>query len=430
MTDSSRPQDTGSPAPGSRTSNDSAPARPLAGVKVLELGTLIAGPYAAALLAQFGAEVIKIEAPDGGDPLRTWRKLHEGTSLWWYSQSRNKKSLALDLKQARAQEIVRELVRDTDIVIENFRPGTLEKWGLGWEQLSAVNPKLIMVRVSGYGQSGPYKDRPGFAAIAESMGGLRHLVGYPDRPPVRVGVSIGDTLASLYGVIGALIAMHHLRANGGSGQFVDVALYEAVFGVMESLIPEFSAFGHVRERTGASLPGIVPSSTYPCRDGRYVIVAGNSDSIYKRLMHAIDRADLADDPRFARNDLRAQHTALLDGAIAGWTTRHELEDVLRQLEAAAVPCGRVYDAADIHADPHYRARGMFETHALPDGKAVDFPGIVPKLSATPGATAWLGPALGEHTEEILAGLGIRGAAYEALRQQGVIWHPPTDPSAP
>ena len=403
-----------------RTTHAKTTAAALAGVKVLEIGTLIAGPYAAALLAQFGADVIKIESPDGGDPLRTWRKLHQGTSLWWYSQSRNKKSLTLDLKNPRAQEIVRELVKDTDIVIENFRPGTLEKWGLGWEQLSAENPKLVMVRVSGYGQSGPYKDRPGFAAIAESMGGLRNLVGYPDRPPVRVGVSIGDTLASLYGVIGALIAMHHLRANGGRGQFVDVALYEAVFGVMESLIPEFSAFGHVRERTGASLPGIVPSNTYPCRDGRYVIVAGNSDSIYKRLMQAIERADLADDPRFARNDLRAQHTDLIDGAIAGWTTRHDLEDVLRLLEAAAVPCGRVYDAADIHADPHYRARGMFESHALPDGKPVDFPAIVPKLSATPGATQWLGPGLGEHTQEILARLAIRGAEYEALKQQGVI----------
>ena len=224
----------------------------LQGIKVLEIGTLIAGPYAASLLGQFGAEVIKIESPDGGDPLRTWRKMHDGTSLWWYSQSRNKKSVTLDLKQPRAQEIVRQLVREADIVIENFRPGTLEKWGLGWDTLSAINPSLIMVRVSGYGQSGPYKDRPGFAAIAESMGGLRHVTGYPDRPPVRAGVSIGDTLASLYGVIGALMALHHLKSGSGKGQFVDVALYEAVFGVMESLIPEYSALGHVRERTGSA----------------------------------------------------------------------------------------------------------------------------------------------------------------------------------
>jgi crotonobetainyl-CoA:carnitine CoA-transferase CaiB-like acyl-CoA transferase len=392
----------------------------LQGVKVVELGTLIAGPYAAAMLAQFGAEVIKIEAPGHGDPLRSWRKLHNGTSLWWYAQSRNKKSVTLDLKSERGQQIVRELVRDADIVIENFRPGTLEKWELGWEQLSALNPKLIMVRVSGYGQTGPYQDRPGFAAIAESMGGLRNLVGYPDRPPVRVGVSIGDTLASLYGVIGALIAMHHLRANGGRGQFIDVALYEAVFGVMESLLPEFSGFGHVRERTGASLPGIVPSSTYACADGEWVIIAGNSDSIYKRLMHAIGRADLADDPRLARNDGRAQHTALIDGAIEEWTRAHPLAEVLATMEAAAVPAGRIYDAAAIHADPHYRARDMIQPQVLPDGKVVDFPGIVPKLSATPGTTRWLGPQLGEHTEEVLAALGISREEFATLKQQGVV----------
>jgi formyl-CoA transferase len=346
--------------------------------------------------------------------------LHDGTSLWWYSQSRNKKSVTLDLKSPRGQEIVRELVRGADIVIENFRPGTLEQWGLGWDDLSALNPRLIMVRVSGYGQTGPYKDRPGFAAIAESMGGLRNVVGYPDRPPVRVGVSLGDTLASLYGVIGALMAMHHLRANGGRGQFIDVALYEAVFGVMESLIPEFSALGHVRERTGASLPGIVPSSTYPCLDGRYVIVAGNSDSIYKRLMVAIGRRDLADDPRLARNDGRARHTELIDGAIAAWTQTRALEEVLAILEDAAVPCGRIYDAADIHADPHYRARGMIESHPLPDGLRVDFPGIVPKLSETPGETRWLGPKLGEHTAEVLASIGIGEAQLDELKKQGVV----------
>ena len=393
---------------------------PMQGVKVVELGTLIAGPYAASLLAQFGAEVIKIESPDGGDPLRTWRKLHQGTSLWWYSQSRNKKSVTLNLKEKRGQDIVRDLVKDADIVIENFRPGTLEKWGLGWEDLSRINPSLIMVRVSGYGQTGPYKDRPGFAAIAESMGGLRYLAGYPDRPPVRVGVSIGDTLASLYGVIGALLALHHHKVNGGKGQFVDVALYEAVFGVMESLIPEFSGFGHTRERTGAALPGIVPSNTYPCRDGSYVIIAGNSDGIYKRLMHAIGRADLAEDPRFARNDGRAQHTELLDNAIAEWTKEHALNEVLATLEAAAVPSGRIYTAADIHADPHYRARDMIQSYPLPDGSMIDFPGIVPKLSETPGTTRWLGPQLGEHTEEVLASMGIDGNAYAELKARGIV----------
>ena len=392
----------------------------LEGVKVVELGALIAGPYAASLLAQFGAEVIKIESPGGGDPLRGWRKLYHGTSLWWYSQSRNKKSVTLNLKDPRGQAIVRRLVKDADIVIENFRPGTLEQWGLGWEDLSGINPSLIMVRVSGYGQTGPYKDRPGFAAIAESVGGLRYVAGYPDRPPVRVGVSIGDTLASLYGVIGALLALHHHKVNGGKGQYVDVALYEAVFGVMESLIPEFSGFGHTRERTGASLPGIVPSSTYPCRDGSYVIIAGNSDGIYKRLMHAIGRADLADDPRFSRNDGRAQHTELLDGAITQWTQRHDLSDVLSTLEAAEVPSARIYTAADIHADPHYRARDMIQSFPLPDGRIIDFPGVVPKLSDTPGETRWLGPKLGEHTEQVLAAIGIDGQAFADLKAQGIV----------
>jgi formyl-CoA transferase len=394
-------------------------AAPLEGVRVIELGALIAGPYTAALLAQFGAEVIKIESPGEGDALRKWRKLYDGTSLWWYSQSRNKKSVTVNLKVPEGQRIVRDLVRTSDIVIENFRPGALEAWGLGWKELSAVNPKLIMVRISGYGQSGPYRDRPGFAAIAESMGGLRYLAGYPDRPPVRVGISLGDSLAALYGVIGALLAMVHLK-SGGKGQYIDVALYEAVFGVMESLIPEFSVFGHVRERTGATLPGISPSNTYTCSDGRYVIVAGNSDGIFKRLMNAIGRKDLAEDPRLARNDGRAQHNDMIDEAINAWTSRHDLEHVLKVLEEADVPSGRIYTAADIAADPHYAAREMLETHALPDGKAVVVPGIVPKLSGTPGETRWLGPALGAHTEEVLASIGIRGEKLRELRTQGVV----------
>jgi crotonobetainyl-CoA:carnitine CoA-transferase CaiB-like acyl-CoA transferase len=399
--------------------SQSARAFPLQDVKVVEIGTLIAGPYAAALLAQFGADVIKIESPGSGDPLRTWRKLHAGTSLWWYAQSRNKKSITVNLKAPEGQEIVRELVKDADIVIENFRPGALESWGLGWEALSKVNPKLIMVRISGYGQSGPYRDRPGFAAIAESMGGLRYLAGYPDRPPVRVGVSIGDSLASLYGVIGALLAMHHLK-NGGTGQYIDVALYEAVFGVMESLIPEFSHFGHVRERTGASLPGISPSNTYPCGDGRYVIIAGNGDGIFKRLMHAIGRDDLGEDPKLARNDGRVQHNDMIDEAITQWTSRRELKQVLDVLNHADVPSGRIYTAADIHEDPHYRARGMIEAAKLPDGGAFDLPGIVPKLSATPGATKWIGPKLGQHTEEVLAGIGMGPDRIAELRAKNVI----------
>ena len=397
---------------------DTPPPQALAGVRVLELGSLIAGPYAAALLAQFGAEVIKIESPEGGDPLRQWRKLHEGTSLWWYSQSRNKKSVTLDLRQPEGAEVARQLAASADIVIENFRPGTLEKWGLGWEALHALNPKLIMVRVSGYGQSGPYSQRPGFAAIAECMGGLRYTSGFPDRPPVRVGVSLGDTLASLYGTIGALMALHH-RSNGGSGQFIDVALYESVFAIMESLVPEFSAQGFVRERSGASLPGIAPSNTYLCGDGLYVAIAGNGDAIFRRLMNAIGRSDLADDPALAGNAGRVAQVQRIDEAIGQWTGQHTLDQVLDVLEATAVPAGRIYTAADIVTDPHYQARGMIEPHTLPDGQPVSLPGVVPQLSATPGATRWIGPALGEHTDEVLGSLGLSAERIAELRQKGV-----------
>ncbi len=396
-----------------------SPPGPLAGVRVIEFGGLIAGPYATSVLAQFGAEVIKIESPGQGDPLRTWRKLHDGTSVWWYSLSRNKKSITLNLKVEKGQQIARDLVRQAHIVIENFRPGVLEGWSLGWDDLRRVNPALVMVRISGYGQTGPYKDRPGFAAIAEAMGGLRYVTGYPDRPPVRAGVSLGDSLAGLYGVIGALMAMHHVR-SGGPGQFVDVALYESVFGIMESLLPEFSRFRHVRERSGGSLPGIAPSNTYPCTDGSYVVIAANSDGIFKRLMRAIGRTDLADDPALARNDGRARQERMLDEAIEAWTSPRSVEDVLAALAEADVPSGRIYTAEDIHEDPHYRARGMIEGVALPDGQAIDLPGIVPKLSGTPGTTQWIGPALGEHVEEVLASVGITGPAVDALRAEGII----------
>ncbi|RQS19123.1 MULTISPECIES: CaiB/BaiF CoA-transferase family protein [unclassified Burkholderia] len=393
---------------------------PLAGVKVLELGSLIAGPYACALLAQFGAEVIKVEPPGIGDPLRKWRKLHDGTSLWWYTQSRNKKSLTLDLKTAEGRDVIKRLAQEVDIVIENFRPGTLERWGIGWEQLSELNPKLIMVRISGYGQTGPLAQRPGFAAIAECMGGLRHTSGFPDRPPVRVGVSLGDTLASLYGAIGALLAMHHLNVNGGTGQFIDVALYESVFAIMESLIPEFSVQGHVRERTGASLPGISPSNTYLCGDGNYIIIAGNGDAIFRRLMSAIGRLDLSEDPALAQNDGRVKNNEMLDAAISAWTRERTLEEALDILEKAEVPSGRIYTAADILQDPQYNARSMIEQHVLPDGVPVHLPGVVPKLSATPGGTKWLGPKLGQHTDEVLGSLGFASGDIAQLREKGIV----------
>jgi len=390
---------------------------PLSSLKVVEMGTLIAGPYCARLLAEFGAEVVKVETPGEGDPLRKWRRLHEGTSLWWYAQARNKKSIAINLREPDGQAVVRRLAASADIVVENFRPGTMEKWGLGYEALSRENPGLIMVRISGFGQTGPYKERPGFGAIGESMGGMRYITGYPDRAPVRVGISIGDSLAAMFGVIGALSALHH-RQSSGRGQVVDVALYEAVFAMMESMLPEYGVDGYVRERTGASLPGIVPSNTYPCKDG-YVVIGANADSIFKRMMRAIGRADLADDPALATNDGRARRTEELDTAITAWTSGLPLEDVLKVLEAAEVPSGRIYSIADIAADLHYRARGMIEQHRLGNDELL-LPGIVPKLSETPGQTRWVGPRLGEHTDDVLAAAGYEADEIAALRGRGVI----------
>ena len=405
--------------PSSQTHTQQETPLPLAGLKVLELGSLIAGPYASALLAQFGAEVIKVEPPGVGDPLRKWRKLHEGTSLWWYVQSRNKKSVTLDLRSEQGQEIARELACEADILVENFRPGTLEKWGLGWDDLSARNPGLIMLRISGYGQTGPYRERPGFAAIAECMAGLRYVTGYPDRAPVRTGVSLGDTLASLYGMVGAMVALHHRNTNGGKGQVVDVALYESIFAVMESLIPEYAMLGHVRERSGSALPGIVPSNTYLSQDGHYVAIAGNGDAIFQRLTRAMGRTDLADDPELAQNDGRARHTERIDGAISEWAASLPLEKILSVLEQASVPAGRIYTAKDIYEDLHYRARDMIEEMALPDGQPFAMPGIVPKLSATPGRTRWVGPELGEHTDEVLARIGVTKEQLAQLREAGL-----------
>ena len=402
---------------------DATKSMPLDGLKVLEMGTLIAGPFCGRLLAEFGANVIKIETPAEGDPLRKWRKLHDAdgelTSLWWYAQARNKKSVTVNLREKEGQEIVRKLALDADIIVENFRPGTLEKWNLGYDALAGENPKLIMVRLSGYGQTGPYKDRVGFGAIGESMGGMRYLTGYPDRAPVRVGISIGDSLAAMYGAMGALMALHH-RHKTGKGQMVDVALYEAVFSMMESMLPEFGMTGFVRERTGASLPGIVPSNTYLCGDGQYVVIGANGDSIFKRMMLAIGRADLANDAALADNAGRTSRTEELDAAIGAWTGANSLTQVLDVLDKAAVPSGRIYSITDIVADMQYQARSMIEKHGLGDNKEVWLPGIVPKLSLTPGGTKWIGPKLGEHTADVLRGIGYDDVAQADLKSRGII----------
>lgn len=398
----------------------SLPAKPLAGLKVIELGTLIAGPFASRICAEFGADVIKIESPDGGDPLRKWRKLYEGTSLWWFVQARNKQSLTLNLKHPEAQAILKQLVAEADIVIENFRPGVLEKLGLGWEVLHALNPKLVMVRLSGFGQTGPMKDQPGFGAVGESMGGLRYITGFEDRPPVRTGISIGDSIAALWGVIGALMALRHREVNGGQGQVVDVALYEAVFAMMESLVPEFDVFGFIRERTGNIMPGITPSSIHTSADGKHVQIGANGDAIFKRFMLAIGREDLANDPQLADNAGRDARRDELYAAIDVWVRSLPLDAVLAVLQQAEVPASRIYSAEDMFGDPQFLARDMLQKAKLPDGREFRMPGIVPKLSETPGGTEWIGPQLGEHTAAILARLGYDAAAIAALKDAGTI----------
>ena len=400
-------------------STDSLAPGALRGIRVIELGQLIAGPFCGKLLGEFGADVVKIEAPGAGDPLRNWRMIQDGTSVWWQAQSRNKRSVALDLRTPEGQDIVRRLVAEADVLIENFRPGTMEGWGLGWDELSKLNPKLVMLRISGYGQTGPYRNLPGFGSIGEAMGGLRHLTGEPGRVPVRVGVSIGDTLAGLHGAIGVLVAMHHVKVNGGAGQVIDVALHEAVFNVMESLIPEYSAFGAVREAAGSALPGIAPSNAYRCADG-YVLVAGNGDSIFKRLMDAVGRPDLGSAPDLGSNAGRVARVAELDAAIEAWTFPRTVDDVLTTLGAARVPAGKVYTAKDIAEDPHYRARDMILKQTTRDGHEIEVPGIVPKLSATPGSVRSSAPRLGDDTDTVLAAMGLSAADIAALRQKGIV----------
>jgi formyl-CoA transferase len=394
-------------------------ATALQGVRVIEMGQLIAGPFAGKTLGDFGADVIKIEAPGAGDPLRNWRMMKDGTSVWWQVQSRNKRSLALDLRSEEGQDVARKLIAEADVLVENFRPGTLESWGMGWDVLSELNPGLVMLRISGYGQTGPYRDLPGFGAIGEAMGGLRHLTGEPGRVPVRCGISIGDTLAALHGTIGVLTALYHRKVNGGKGQVIDVALHEAVFNVMESLIPEYSAFGAVREAAGSALPGIAPSNAYRCVDG-YVLVAGNGDSIFKRLMQAIGRPDLGDAPDLANNAGRVARVDEIDAAIGAWPADRTVADVMAVLGAAKVPAGKVYTARDIAEDPHFRARDMILTQQTREGYEVEVPGIVPKLMGTPGSVRSAAPRLGEDTDAVLREIGLTDDQIAALRARKVV----------
>ena len=394
----------------------------LAGLKVLEMGQLIAGPFAAKTLADFGADVIKVEPPNSGDPLRKWRMLKDGTSIWWQVQSRNKRSIALDLRTPEGQELVRQLAQDADVLIENFRPGALEAWGLSPDDLIARNPKLIVLRISGYGQTGPYRNRPGFGVIGEAMGGLRHLTAEPGRVPVRVGVSIGDTLSALHGVIGILLALQHRHATG-RGQVIDVALYEAVFNCMESLLPEYSAFGAVRGPAGSALPGIAPTNAYQCKDGAYALIAGNGDSIFKRLMVLIGREDLANDVSLQDNAGRVARVQELDQAVGEWTAKHSVDEVLNALDGASVPAGRIYTVADIAADPHYAAREMLQNIQLDDGSQLTIPGVVPKLSVTPGQHRSNAPALGQDTDAILKEIGLSAAQIEKLKASGIVGGP-------
>lgn len=391
----------------------------LAGVRVIEMGQLIAGPFAGKTLGEFGADVVKIEPPGAGDPLRNWRLIKNGTSVWWQVQSRNKRSVAIDLRAPEGQQLARQLIAEADVLIENFRPGTLEGWGLSPDELHALNPALVILRISGYGQTGPYRDLPGFGVIGEAMGGLRHLTAEPGRVPVRVGVSIGDTLAALHGVIGVMMALYHRKVNGGTGQVIDVALHEAVFNVMESLLPEYSAFGAVREAAGSALPGIAPSNAYACTDG-WVLVAGNGDSIFKRLMHAIGRDDLGAAPDLADNAGRVARVAEIDAAIGAWTRRRGVQQVMDALAAARVPAGKVYTARDIAEDPHYRARDMILQQTTRDGDTVEVPGIVPKLSATPGTVRSSAPHVGDDTESVLREMGLSSEQIAALRDKEII----------
>lgn len=394
--------------------------RPLDGIRVIEMGSLIAGPFAGKTLGDFGAEVIKIEPPQNGDPLRSWRTKDGETSMWWHVQARNKKSVALDLRKKEGQEIARKLILEADVVIENFRPGTLEKWGLDYESLSLENPGLIMLRISGYGQSGPLRDLTGYGVVAEAMGGFRYITGVPGEPPVRPGISIGDSLSALHGVIGVLMALYNRLANSGKGQVIDIALYESVFNMMEGAVPEYDRLGMLREPSGSALQGIAPTNAYPDKDGRYFLIAGNGDSIFPRLMSLIGRDDLGTDPTLARNPGRVEHMERIDNAIADWSRQRTMDQALEVLAKAGVPAGKIFTVKDIIEDDQYRAREMIKEIQLDDGSTLKVPGVVPKLSATPGAFTGGGPKLGQHTEQVLHDAGFSADDIQKLKQLQVI----------
>ena len=403
------------------------PPKPLAGIRVLEMGQLIAGPFAGCMLAYYGAEVIKIEPPGAGDPLRNWRVLRDGTSLWWRAMGRNKKCVTLNLREPRGRELARTLALRSDVLVENFRPGTMERWGLGPDDLRAEAPELVYARVSGYGQTGPYATRPGFASVCEGFGGLRYINGFPGEPPVRPNLSLGDTLAALHAVIGVLLALVHRNridrsavGAAGAGQVVDVAIYESVYNVLEAMVPEYDGAGIVREPSGSTLTGIVPTNTYPCADGRHVIIGGNADSIFKRLMRAAGRDDLAGDARLADNAGRVAHQREVDDAISEWTRTLDSARVLEVLDGAGVPAGPIYSVADMMDDPQYNARELFETVDVA-GEPLKIPALTPKLGGTPGATLWPGPEVGAHNREVYAGtLGLDEDELRSLAGDGII----------
>ena len=398
---------------------------PLAGITVVEVGQLLAGPFTGTMLAYFGARVIKVEPPGEGDPIRGWRLLDDsGTSYWWRSLGRNKESITLDLRSKAGRHILSELLAQADVVIENFKPGTMEKWGLGPQDLESANPGLIYARISGYGQHGPNSHKPGYASVTEAFSGFRYLNGFPGEPPVRPNLSLGDSIAGIHAVVGILLALQ-ARQKDGQGQVIDVALYEAMFNLMEAVVPEFSAVGAIREPAGSTITGIVPTNTYLCRDGKHVVIGANGESIYRRLMHAIDRADLADDPRLQGNPGRVKHQQLLDGAIAAWTDQHDAGEVITILEQADVPVGPIYNIEDAFNDPHYQARALFENVSIPAGEGqpeldLSLPAILPKLGRTPGSTRWPGGAIGSHTQTVLCELGYAEEDQQRLRDQGII----------